>query len=713
MTQNNSKKRNLVYKFLGGTILSVVLAGCAESVTMPDSGENGIITDEVTDPVYITFQIANSDSYDPFKTRDGEDNSSYSFSAGENETNLSPGLENHHIIFFDEYFNYVADSNVDLHSASPEEGDSKDYITNVAYLAVDRNELERLGTPRDDGNYDVPGYFLMMVNISSKTIGKIVEMAKSNGISYILTQGKNELKLDSSDINWGTNNEFFGMTSSMVLKTKGIQYILAPAVESNNVKGDDFYTFYRVAEDAFKNPITIYVERLASKFSVGIADGKGGEIRPLDDNRKSFVYSKEEFPSMTEISVCDTYDRGLGGVLNESLLKQVDWKVNILGWGTNAVQQKEYAFKSLDMSTNYFTNWNMESYSKKRNFWAEGVNYNELDYPKQAKDVNDNYPLNYFSYDNFKEQKKSVTYTPEHTWQPSVLESKKLLDYDYLRASTHILLASQLIIPSDNLDADIKKPTQGEISGLSDKYYLNEIFWDFNSIRNYIIDILGFRLGSDYKFEYFEDNEEKGELVPKEKFPIYGNEYKFYFKIGEEMVSVYDEKDEMDQIVDATFEFVDAEIAGSDGYLKLAIKKEAPDIYIHVYPTDEEGNILENEDPKFVKLERKYLKAIIDGCTDLMPTYYKNGSMYYVLAVRHNLESKTDMTNGESEVVTGDFGAVRNHWYQVNIKDITNVGSPVTDPQDPIVPNTGPKIPGLEFEVKIIDWHIIQIDSDI
>lgn len=82
--------------------------------------------------------------------------------------------------------------------------------------------------------------------------------------------------------------------------------------------------------------------------------------------------------------------------------------------------------------------------------------------------------------------------------------------------------------------------------------------------------------------------------------------------------------------------------------------------------------------------------------------------MYYPVAVKHN--RKDDSTG---DVATGDYGAVRNHWYYLTISDIYSPGAPVDVPGQKIIPNNEPEEDGLGVNIRLLEWHGIYTDVSV
>lgn len=93
--------------------------------------------------------------------------------------------------------------------------------------------------------------------------------------------------------------------------------------------------------------------------------------------------------------------------------------------------------------------------------------------------------------------------------------------------------------------------------------------------------------------------------------------------------------------------------------------------------------------------------------------HFNQGKMYYAAPVLHNGANKVADKMKPEQDVLGDYGVVRNNWYQFNLKDIINIGTPVSAPDEPIVPNNVNIDDVINFKVKIIDWHSFQWDVPV
>jgi hypothetical protein len=81
--------------------------------------------------------------------------------------------------------------------------------------------------------------------------------------------------------------------------------------------------------------------------------------------------------------------------------------------------------------------------------------------------------------------------------------------------------------------------------------------------------------------------------------------------------------------------------------------------------------------------------------------------MYYSIPIEHFSDPIWDKDHSTVAFKEGDFGVVRNHWYQVTVTDILKVGNGVFDVDEPIVPSYDPSTYYLAAELNILAWKIV------
>ncbi len=90
------------------------------------------------------------------------------------------------------------------------------------------------------------------------------------------------------------------------------------------------------------------------------------------------------------------------------------------------------------------------------------------------------------------------------------------------------------------------------------------------------------------------------------------------------------------------------------------------------------------------------------------PNFYNNGLMYYSIPIEH-LGTQT----GES-LAEGDYGIVRNHWYDITINSISHLGKGITDEEEVIVPDPeAPTYYYVDASINVNSWNIITQSADL
>lgn len=84
---------------------------------------------------------------------------------------------------------------------------------------------------------------------------------------------------------------------------------------------------------------------------------------------------------------------------------------------------------------------------------------------------------------------------------------------------------------------------------------------------------------------------------------------------------------------------------------------------------------------------------------------YKDGMMYYDIPIEHLVKTRGENNN----IVVGNYGVVRNHWYLLTVDKIMRLGSGVFDPDKTIIPPLDPKDPTyyIGARINILSWKIV------
>lgn len=432
-------------------------------------------------------------------------------------------------------------------------------------------------------------------------------------------------------------------------------FVNANAVQSE-VAIDPSKNFCKTPEEAAKNAITVYVERVLSKFTVnyaGNAIAKAEEINPFENE-----------DSKAETVTVFTKREG-----NDFQFEQnKEWTVVIDGWGVNATETATNLFKNL--GDRKFGNWNADyttttigwnDATRHRSYWAVDPHYDTTDkslYPEQFRTAEDvisaqsaagdfttvkaGLPLNYYSYNQLNGN-EAQRYAAENTFNAS----DWLTNSNVSRAATHIIVAAKL-----KIDGQAAQTV----------YNFNRVYWfeeDVKDLQAYMMK----QVVSRWKVEkgaIYVDADHKTELG----------------------TNIKDAED--------YFELVAATVKNGDGRQMLQFTGEA----------------LYDKNGKEVSLD-EFKKYINEWGT---ARKFTGGCMYYAIPIKHMVAAGEPAAKYE----VGSYGVVRNHWYKANINAINKPGIPVDNPDQPIIPNDDPDEDGYaSFEIVIIPWHVVNWDIEL
>lgn len=476
----------------------------------------------------------------------------------------------------------------------------------------------------------------------------------------------------------GRYDKYFTMSNTVYLGDENL--IQGPVNMEKKIKP--------TMEEAEKDPIQVHVERVAAKFSMTF-NQENGTTSILANN----IYTPEN-----QISVKST---------SNGSAEQKDWKLLINGWNVNGTETATYWVKHLYdgsnvtslsnsnqyndgvMSTTSFGQWKATTESgdneygwndnnRLRSYWAVDPHYNATDesgtasYPQQYRTAedgsivsgienSDKNVLHYIPYKNLDKTISEATYAPENTfayatttsdetWFKSGASGYDYSDNAYMRTSTHILVAAQLLLGDELTD-------QSEIA---DKYCYENTYWtakDTTELKKYMVEAM-IAYGSFDLYTSATDNSETS------KFTL----------------------DKVDTYFDL---YQPANIVGGDGRVKLTLKNSST---LYFAKAGDTNGIAVTD-------------AALADAINVVGTaqHYNKGMMYYYIPIKHMAHIAE---NGDYKV--GSYGVVRNHWYKVNVSAIKKPGVPVDKPDQPIVPNDDPDAGAYAaFEIVIIPWHVI------
>ena len=88
---------------------------------------------------------------------------------------------------------------------------------------------------------------------------------------------------------------------------------------------------------------------------------------------------------------------------------------------------------------------------------------------------------------------------------------------------------------------------------------------------------------------------------------------------------------------------------------------------------------------------------------------YKGGKMYYVIPIEHLASETVD----KESLKVGDYGVVRNHYYTITVKSISNLGKGIYDPDEVIVPNFDPEKYYVAAQLNVLSWKTVQQEVEL
>ena len=169
------------------------------------------------------------------------------------------------------------------------------------------------------------------------------------------------------------------------------------------------------------------------------------------------------------------------------------------------------------------------------------------------------------------------------------------------------------------------------------------------------------------------------------------------------------------------FRLIPAEIAGGDGQGLIAPKLMGPNVKFYLAPVlknsqgqdiDYNGRVLgESENPymdisKRVEISFNHLVALIHKTIGPIDVF-TDGLMYYSIPIPHRMDTGDNLP----WKTVGGIGVVRNNWYDITVNKISDVGTPVQDPSQPIVPVMDVHRSYINASITVFGWHIFTQDN--
>ena len=511
--------------------------------------------------------------------------------------------------------------------------------------------------------------------------------------------------------------------------------------------------------------VDIHVERMVAKFTLNLDGDNDGIYTPkvAQPHEPDYLSQNHQIDLCVDWNHKYTYTDESGGDHTietedwEPVTEKRNWKARIVGWGMNAQETESYVFKQYGGADH------KEQY---RSYWAIDPHYYKIDgdYPWQFRRAVDrtlnwygnkerwtNLLRNYSWNDSHLNNAPGTSvYTPENTYNysdntfQSGFEDRVRMN---LHAGTHLIVRAQLLVqkavkgegsneyaPLDTLYRDrdgVYYRTARECvwslirsfnHALASQTKMAYRYYDWASSTNepvtyYAVPTTSYR-------EYLSDEEGnvKDDDEDEIKFKLYYNEGELKFEYKEDGPCLYYVKDKLYSIIDEDTcreLLAEACIKNGDGKRLLntagfSIKRIVGDNQqydLPIYTKFEVGNDAKVKDDNSLEFVKKESKKRAEGinANDVQSLifewagavdYFVDGMMYYPHPVYDSYKANNDMVNSNACP-----GVVRNAWYKFTLTGIDNIGIPVHDADQPIVPNWDQLHDRIGVNVEILGWH--------
>lgn len=538
-----------------------------------------------------------------------------------------------------------------------------------------------------DVDYKVPPYAMAILNA-----GTYASTLKAGAKTGMTPEEITALTWEAPDapLSIGRDGKLFTMTTNRYV-SNGEVFNLVDVPE-------DLVQDATLPDDPSK-VLTLRVERMVAKFTLefGRTNLSNG-MSNLKEEDGVIIYTNER-----EQLLFTKFDED--GIHDYS--KEIDWQVKVTGWGMNAVETKSNLYRQIDPNGKYGFNWNDPG--NYRSYWSVDPHYYHKDvtsepqpYPWQyLQAVNnpnipyyqefigkDKHVLRNFSYNQFIEANNlyNPVYTPENTYDYDDLAGKLDNRTDVL-AGTHLIIAAELMTDLENG----KGMTNNTVFRDRTRILYENIYDVFRSqVMSFNYD-----LGSQtqMKFVYYNWDDPRNDPNNGVTYVAIPSGGKYFLYLNGEKLEIGKVPKFMSPTNPDEYDLgsycMKAEVQHGDG--RILIYNEGLDI------RDEKGNRLPIYDlngKELVLSDADYRNIIKSMLMEWVGTteHFIDGRMYYFYPAK---------------ITDSKCGTVRNAWYQYRLSGINSIGTSVTDPDDPIVPDQVLQNQQMiNIEVHIIPWHI-------
>ncbi|MCM1449382.1 MAG: fimbria major subunit [Clostridiales bacterium] len=474
-----------------------------------------------------------------------------------------------------------------------------------------------------------------------------------------------------------TNNGFVMSTSSYAPGAGETRpYYHVTNIEPGNFKQTPEAA---VADNA---PVEIYVERLASKVTLKLADEiKSGETT-LDDGTK--IYKLEQ-----------TVANGTEGdnVDGDNTNLNTDLYIKVLGWNVNTTANNSYMMKNIDTKWDFI--WQRESWNKPeyfRSFWAKSYTYGdnaaaiaskvtyvptkEIDVPNGLRaaaycNENTNTVNNVFAEENVEDN------------------ARALVDS---RVVTNVVLHTQIVEKDGGKVNDLVMANGTLFRGAAYlQYILNRAYAGTDGINLWIQTEVNNGTTTNDKGETVTTTTTKYAQIGKEFFSLAYPEN--YEGLGD--VDVVFNEDAFNATTATTKYYVYKEVETEDGKTENKyVEATAEEIAAAV-----------------ASIKTQIAAVQPEGVNHAV--IYEGGHNIYFIPIEHLAAD-----HNQKNAVEGYYGVVRNHIYNLTINSFSKVGHGIWDPKGDKEETAKPEKPEdplyyLGAHINILSWKVVNQDVDL
>ncbi len=528
------------------------------------------------------------------------------------------------------------------------------------------------------------------------------------------------------------NGDYFIMSSSTYASNNAAVYYTELADENFAMEPTNVSSDY--GDGGEYTAVDVYVERLAAKVTVTLDETlyAGGNIIDSDNI----------------VSAMDIIDD-----MTTQGLRDDELYIKFLGYGLDGTSRDSYVIKNIDPSSWSGLTFVYNSATNFRSYWAMSPNYSvDVEYPESSNGNTDSDESDSSTWLNDYLKYSSLAEVTEFGDDEYCLENTNTTDLldEYISAKTHALVKAQLglmdngtFTPVDMLryhgeyfeeqefmEDMVEKVMEYDFEVICQEViaYLEEHYPTLSSYTDILMNALESAV-------YYTSEELSDVEVFSEKFLKLINMGDGYVNIwlnstpsqwtngyspgDNEYHDLYEAPNLLDDGLDMDDYKLYFKFAGDSltdavknalNILELTslIKDDGTDYYLSmdselITITTEAGHIYTLRNYLIRALEHE-LASINEDAGNV--NYYKNGLMYYAVPIEH-LGTSTN----EDVIVEGQYGVVRNAWYNLTVYNVAGIGHGIAVEDEVIVPIEEPDYYYLGAVINILSWD--KIDQSV